>query len=387
MEHVIVLGQTPPPVNGQTVMIQAFLEGEYGELRLHYVRWNFSRTIDEMGAFQIRKLLILFETWADVAAARWKTGATTLYFPVTGPRMIAVIRDMLLLIATRWMFRKTVFHFHAAGLTEILPRFPIILKPLFNLAFRNADVAIFTAKSRCVMGQELRAKRVVAVPYGIPDNAAGQVLDRPTTKGYIPSILFMGTLSEGKGLFTLIEACALLHKAGVSLRVVCGGGWDAGTSPDEVGALIASHGMESIFEFPGVLQGEAKINAFADADIFCFPSHYAQESSPVVLTEAMSYQLPIVTTNWRGIPEVVGGSGGAFIVEPKRPDQVAECLEHLLLDGQLRTTMGRMNREWFLDHGTVDVYRRNMEYAVSGSESAGVRDVLQESAMRINPGD
>jgi glycosyltransferase involved in cell wall biosynthesis len=381
------LGQTPPPVNGQTVMIQAFLEGEYTEIRLHHVRMKFSRTIDEVGTFQIRKLLLLFGTWADIVAARWKTGAKTLYFPPAGPTLIPVIRDMLLLISIRWMFRKTVFHFHAAGLTEIWPRLPGILKPFFNLAYRNADVAIFTAKSRCTMGLELGANRVAAVPYGIPDNAAGRRLDRRTTDGHIPCILFMGILCEGKGLLTLIEACAELHKAGASFRVVCGGTWDAGTSRDEVRALIASYGMEAVFEFPGVLLGEAKVKAFVDADIFCFPSHYSAESSPVVLTEAMSYQLPIVTTNWRGIPDVVGGSGGAFIVEPKRPDQVAECLEHLLLDSQLRTAMGRMNREWFLDHGTVDVYRRSMEYAVSGSNSNGVGDMLQESMMRINPGD
>ena len=53
----------------------------------------------------------------------------------------------------------------------------------------------------------------------------------------------------------------------------------------------------------------------------------------------------------------------------------------------LNLALAHCSRVIILDHGTVDVYRRNMEYAVSGSESAGVGDVLQESAMRINPGD
>lgn len=116
--------------------------------------------------------------------------------------------------------------------------------------------------------------------------------------------------------------------------------------------------------FWGVLVGDDKWKAFKEADIFCFPSHYFAESSPVVLTEAMSFQLPIVTTNWRGIPDVVGESGGAFLVDPKRPDLVAQRLEQLLRDRTLREDMGRKNREWFCEHGTIERYRRNVELAI-----------------------
>jgi glycosyltransferase involved in cell wall biosynthesis len=364
MERVLVVGQTPPPVNGQTVMIQRFLDGEYEGLRLHHVRMKFSRSIDEVGTFQIRKLLLLLTTWTGIVAGRWKSRAEILYYPPAGPTLIPVIRDIILLLGTRWMFRYTVFHFHAAGLTEIYPRLPRILKPLYNLAYRKADLAIFTAKSRSTAGVQLGAKIVTAIPYGIPDDAQGWNPDRKRSDDDAPCILFMGILCEGKGLITLIEACSILKKKDVPFRVVCGGTWDAGTSREEVEALIESHGMTGAFSFPGVLWGESKSKAFKDADIFCFPSHYFAESSPVVLTEAMSFQLPIVTTNWRGIPDVVGDSGGAFVVEPKKPGLVAESLEKLLRDSELRAAMGKKSRAWFCEHGTIEKYRQNMELAL-----------------------
>jgi glycosyltransferase involved in cell wall biosynthesis len=363
MENVLLVGQTPPPVNGQTTMIQELLDGEYQGIRLHHVRMTFSRTINEVGTFQIRKMLMLLTTWAQIVAARWKSQASILYFPPAGPTLIPVIRDIFLLITTRWMFRFTVFHFHAAGLNEIYPRLPWILRPLYNLAYRNADLAIFTAKSSSAAGVALGAKKITIVPNGIPDAAAGEIPLRNPEKA-CPSILFMGILCEGKGVLTLIEACALLRKAGTSFRVVCAGTFDAGTSRQDVDELLASHGLTEYFEFPGVLRGAAKSRAFIDADIFCFPSHYFAESSPVVLIEAMSFQLPIVTTDWRGISDIVGASGGAFIVEPKQPEHVAAGLSSLLKDSGLRASMGRKNRVWFCDHGTIELHRERIELAL-----------------------
>jgi glycosyltransferase involved in cell wall biosynthesis len=86
----------------------------------------------------------------------------------------------------------------------------------------------------------------------------------------------------------------------------------------------------------------------------------------------MSFGLPIVTTRWRGIPDVAGESGGAFIVEPKRPDLVAERLEVLLRDSELRTVMGRKNREWFCSHYTLEIFRERMERAL---QEVGCRKV------------
>ena len=373
MLDILIVGQIPPPVNGQTLMIKSFLDGKYDHIRLHHVPMKFSRSIDEVGTFQIRKLFVLFNACIEVFKARSKTGATAVYFPPAGPAFVPVIRDILLHIGTRWMFRYTIFHFHAAGLTEIYPRLPAILRPFFRIAYYKPDVAIFTAESRFPMGVEIKAKNIVAVPYGIDDNAGQFSLDRSTHEGQIPTILFMGILCDGKGLFTLIEACALLHAAHVPFKVVCGGTWDAETSQQDVEALIDRHGMNGMFHFPGVLLGDEKFKAFRDADVFCFPSHYINESSPVVLTEAMSFQLPIVTTNWRGIPDVVGKTGGAFLVEPKRPDLVADSLRKLFENKELRKEMGQKNRAWFSAFGTTEKYRQNMELAVLKAEAGPLK--------------
>jgi len=255
-----------------------------------------------------------------------------------------------------------VFHFHAAGLPEIYPLLPWWLRPLFNLAYRNADLAIFTTEATASQGAALGAKAVTVIPNGIPDNAQGTREDIGDASDYIPQILFMGTLCEGKGLLVLIEACALVQKAGLQFRLTCAGAFRPESFKKEVGELIGIRGLTEVISFPGMLIGDQKVKRFREADVFCYPSHY--DCSPIVLIEAMSFGLPIIATRWRGIPDVVGRSGGAFIVEPKRPDLVAERLKVLLRDSELRVAMGRKNRAWFYGHYTLEMFRGRMEKAL-----------------------
>src|SRR5215469_11383972 len=127
--NILVVGQTPPPLHGQAIMIQAFLEGSYGDFCLTHVRMDFSRSIDEVGSFSFRKVRVLFAVMDQMVQARWN-GAEVLYYPPAGPKRNAILRDIVLLCATRWMFRKTVFHFHAAGLYEFYPRLRSWERPL-----------------------------------------------------------------------------------------------------------------------------------------------------------------------------------------------------------------------------------------------------------------
>lgn len=361
--NVLVVGQTPPPMNGQSLMIQELLNGEYEGLALHHVRLNFSRSTEEIGAFQARKLLVLLKTLVDIVVGRFRSRAEILYFPPAGPTLNPVVRDIFLLNSTRWLFKRTVFHFHAAGLLEIYARLPWWLKPLFNRAYGNADVAIVTTKTNASGLADLNAKAVTVIPYGIEDLAANYLPPSFPDKDEIPEILFVGILCEGKGVLTLIQACSELRNNGFQFRVTCAGAFLSEAFKQEAETLVATSGLDQVVRFPGVLAGNEKLNAFRSADIFCFPTHYHAESFGVVLVEAMSFGLPVVTTRWRGIPDVVGESGGAFVVEPNRPDLVADKLRALLQNPELRTAMGQQSRRWFCDRYTLENYRAGMERA------------------------
>ena len=362
---VLVVGQTPPPINGQTLMIQSFLDGHYDRMRLVYVPMRFSRSSNELGRFSFRKLALIVSTLLHIIVTRFRNGADILYYPPADPKLAPVLRDLMLLIPTRWLFRKTVFHFHAAGLCEIYDRLPRVLRPLFQLAYREPDLAIFTTAATSAEGTLLRARRTAIIPCGIPDLAASIATCN------IPSpapatILFAGILCEGKGVLNLIHACGLLKRDGVSFRTVCLGQFSSAEFRQEVEALLQQFGLSNQVTFPGVLTGAEKDRWFADATVFCFPSHYPAESFGVVLIEAMSFSLPIVATDWRGIPEVLGRVPeselqAGYLVPVRDSAALAEALKQLLASPADRQRMGSYNRSRYLELYTVDIYRRNLE--------------------------
>ncbi len=363
---VLVVGQTPPPINGQTLMIQSFLNGQYDRMRLVYVPMRFSRSSNELGRFSFRKLALIVTTLLHILVMRFRTGAQILYYPPADPKLIPVLRDMMLLIPTRWLFRRTVFHFHAAGLYEIYNRLPHVLRLLFQLAYRKPDLAIFTTAATSAEGSQLRARRIAIIPCGIPDLAATADATRAITDSRHATILFAGILCEGKGVLNLIHACGLLKRGGVAFRTVCLGQFSSEAFRQEVEDLLLRFGLREQVIFPGVLTGPEKDRCFADATVFCFPSHYPAESFGVVLIEAMSFSLPIVATDWRGIPEVLGREPNSqlqsgYLVPVRDSAALAEALEQLLASPADRLRMGSYNRSRYLNLYTVDRYRRNLE--------------------------
>lgn len=56
-------------------------------------------------------------------------------------------------------------------------------------------------------------------------------------------------------------------------------------------------------EITGFVSGAEKDRLFRQADVFLFPTYFANEGQPLNLIEALAYGLPCVTTRWRSIPE------------------------------------------------------------------------------------
>ena len=384
---VLVVGQVPPPMNGQSLMIREFLNGTYDGLHLIHVPMAFSRSTAEIGAFGFRKLLHLLGVLGHIWQQRLSMGAQVLYFPPAGANLNPVLRDLVLLIPTRWLFKHTVFHFHAAGLSNIYERLPGPLRLLFRWAYDRPDLAIFTTSATSAEAAFLHARSVAIVPCGAPDPFAATALsiEQPSREPMVPRILFAGILCESKGISVLLEAALILRDKGQQCEFTCIGAFQEEAFERQVQTFLDLHNLAASVVFPGVLTGEAKCGAFQVADIFCFPSYYPAESFGVVLIEAMSYSLPIIATDWQGIPEVLGAENSGLLVPVKDPLALAKQLQSLLQSQELREEVGNRNRKRFLGHYTLEAYHRNLERSLlalattSGSQSAPDAQLSQSS--------
>ncbi len=343
-------------------MIAKLLEGHYPRMKLYHVRMAFSPEMDSVGKFELRKLRVLFGTIVQVCWSRIRYRPTILYYPPSGPNMVPVLRDIILLNSMRWMFRKTIFHFHASGLSTFQEKLPGILRPLYRLAYRNVDLAIRSSALSPQDGKLLGAKKEAIVWNGVDDMAGGPI-DRSGASGPV-KILFTALLIPSKGVEVLLHAFALLLEKcpDVELRIM--GRWGNAEFEKKCTSFMQEKKMTDKIKVLGVRTGQKKHDDFATSDIFCFPSHFESESFPVVLMEAAQFSLPIVSTNWRGIPVMVQEGITGFLVPIQDPASVAEKLALLVNDPAKRRAMGAAARKFYESHFTLDRFQRNMQQAI-----------------------
>jgi glycosyltransferase involved in cell wall biosynthesis len=155
-----------------------------------------------------------------------------------------------------------------------------------------------------------------------------------------PEILLIGRQVPEKGQAVLLEAVASLAERGHHVNTTLVGD---GVTRANLERLSKRLGIAAQTSFPGAV-GQDDICAFyAKASVFCLPSF--AEGVPCVLMEAMAMELPVVSTRITGIPELVDDGHTGLLVSPGRADLLADALELLVTDADLRRRMGAAARD------------------------------------------
>ena len=357
-KKILVVGQTPPPYHGQAVMIEKILQGEYDNVKLYHVRMHFSTEINQIGRFRISKLFHLIRVIINIYFYRFVYGPKIIYYPPSGPVINAVARDMFILFSTRWLFKRTIFQFFAGGISEIYSDLQPIVKFFFRKSFFAPDVAIRPADYGPDDVTLLQAKRVYTINWATHENYA-RFADEYNDRNK-QNILFVGALKESKGIFVLLEACTLLLAKGIEFKVSVVGESESSTTQKRLDMFIKKHKLADKVIFQGVQTGDDYYRHYIKASIFCFPTYYESENVPIVAIDASEFELPVISTWWRGVPSVVEDGVTGFLVPIKDALAIANKIEDLLIDAELCAKMGKAARKAYLTHFNIHTFYKNM---------------------------
>jgi glycosyltransferase involved in cell wall biosynthesis len=160
-----------------------------------------------------------------------------------------------------------------------------------------------------------------------------------------PVILAVGRLVEKKGFADLIDACALLVARGRRFRCRIVG---AGGLKDDLQAQIVGLGLSGLVELVGPRPQAEVIREMQDAAMLAMPCIVGRDGDrdglPNVIQEALALGTPVISTDVTGIPEVVrDGETGLQVPQGDSP-ALADALESLLLDPDLRVRLARGGR-------------------------------------------
>jgi glycosyltransferase involved in cell wall biosynthesis len=163
--------------------------------------------------------------------------------------------------------------------------------------------------------------------YGIPEGKA--------------IVLQVSWMIHEKGIPDLIDAAALVLAANRNVHFVLVGD---GACMEEYRARVEQAGIGHHFTWTGVLDDPLGNGVYSAADIVCQVSRW-QEAFGWVNAEAMTCRKPLVATRVGGIPEIVQDGVTGYLVAPRRPDDAAARIIHLLDNPALARQMGAAGRQ------------------------------------------
>ena len=142
-------------------------------------------------------------------------------------------------------------------------------------------------------------------------------------------ILYVGTIQPRKNVLALIKAHEALPNRNEYQLVIAG---QAGWLCQDVFEYVQSAGLEEQVLFTGFVPDVDLPYLFRHASAFAYLS--SDEGFGLPIIEAMSYMLPVVTSNASCLPEI--GGDAALYADPKNSDDIVTKLEQLLSDEAVR---------------------------------------------------
>ena len=347
---LLVLAQIPPPLHGQSLMVQTLVTGlpAHG-IAVHHVNLGLSRAAADIGRWRPGKIFTVLVACARAVVARFQHGCDTLYYvPAPGKRG-ALYRDWLVMLLCRPFFKKLVLHWHAAGLGAWLATDATALERwLTSLFLGRADLAI-------VLGEALRediagltARRTSAIRNGIVDPCPDFVRP-PDRAGATRTAVFLGLCVPDKGVLDAIEAIGLANAGapGRAWQLVLAGDFPEPVFAEMISAVARDSGGS--IRCAGFITGPAKHTLLSTADALVFPTYYAAETQGLVVAEALAYDLPLIVTNWRAVAESLPPTH-VHVVRPRSAAEIAHALAAIARAGP---PAGALRRH-FITHYTRD---------------------------------
>ena len=163
----------------------------------------------------------------------------------------------------------------------------------------------------------------------------------------IPTILSVGRLVEKKGFDYLVKACAILRDRGVRFNCRIVGGADK--YAQVIKQLIAELDLQDFVNLPGAVTQEELRDIYQQGDVFALPclvvDNGDRDGIPNVLVEAMAMEMPVISTDISGIPELIQDQVNGLLVPEKNAEAIADAIQSVLEDPVLRLRLGQAARQ------------------------------------------
>jgi len=332
--QLLVIGPLPPPVAGTSVSFKLFCD--FVEHQSDKVSIKVLNTAPKkLGTRPLLSFANLITTskilWGCLTQVR-KSNKVLLF----GSNQFLVSLMPICLLIAKLAGKPFYVRSFGGSFDSYYQNLSPMVRRYFHWVLKHVDGLIVETRSKKDFFYEIMENRVHLVP-GYRESVDLQALQKPVDQPqHSLRLVYVGHVRKQKGVFDLLDSIKLLNDSN-PLKVTCN---FYGPIYEEDSDLFAQQ-VDQIdgAEYGGMLDPDQVITSIANYDVFVFPTYYPGEGHPGVLIEAMIAGLPIITTNFKSIPDLIDHGYNGLLVSPKNPQELADTIDSLHNNEALLKTM------------------------------------------------
>jgi len=189
------------------------------------------------------------------------------------------------------------------------------------------------------------------------DNVLRAQLNFPNS---VPVIGYVGSFVDYEGLEDLVKACGQVKRRGIDFRLLLVGnentsGSGAGAISAKISEIVDEEELGEWICMPGRVPYEEVERYYSLLDICPFPRKpwpVCEMVSPMKPLEALAMEKAVVVSGVRALAEIIEHESTGLVFEKGNIQSLADALERLIQDPNLRRRLGNNGRKWVADMRT-----------------------------------
>lgn len=334
---VVVVAEATPMRGGIATFAETITADPLLQKRFDVRLLNTARTATRTGGrFNLDNVRHVLSDVAQVRRAARTADVVHLQL-VADPGLPCLRAAALVLAATVGRGCRLIAHVHSAVGNAGRPEFADYgrVDRLVLSTLRRADLVCTVSRA----GTATMRRFSGTTPVLTVDNAVDVSAFEPAVPSTErPTVLFVGVICRRKGTIELARAGRRLHERGVvdwDLVVVGGQGPTPVEEYTEIVEEFRAAGLAD--SLVGPEYGDAVKRRLSQADVFVLPSFL--EGQPIAIIEAMASGVPVVGSSIGAVPDLIRDGVEGRVVEPGDVDALADALQQLIEDPDLRARM------------------------------------------------
>lgn len=345
-QKVMLVGHHTPVIHGQSIQYVQLLEWSKSWEDIDIIQLNtvYAEARNELSGYSFGKVVRM---WSYLIQMCWVALKMKPEVIVLSPafQMGPFLKDSFFILAAKYICRtKVIGWVHMDPSRMDYDNKPKWFQRYVSWTVSKIDLMVSCAPSLAKGWPDfLKAVPVKSVCNGISDEAG--FFQRTRSADECVKIGFLSAMDSEKGWRELFNVALKMCKANEGVEFHFYGDAGSGESEEDIKNVFLENPYEDRIVWHGGTWGEGKIRAYQEMDLYCFPSH--TEAFPLSVLEAMSFSLPIVSTDVGAVKDAVIQDQGGWFCEKKNEESLRNALENALRYKDNWLGLGRFNRARF----------------------------------------